>query len=282
MKVIDILLGKQCLFIDIEGTLLTSLEHAEVFDDVPELLEFCKKRKIKVFFTTNVGRLSRMQIVNILKSCNIRAETDQILNPTRIALEVLREIYLEKKKRLRVFLIGEYQHMDFAQIPWIEFTHNSPIDIVLLGASRDVTYQQLNFAFKVLRNGAKLIVIGGDIWAIGRKYDKDDIYLVEGAFAKMLEYATNVKGIYTGKQFPTFFEYALKIAKVSKDKVLLIDDSTRYISGANSFGIDALYLARTREKLEQISRIKRTTNSGIFVTKSLSINEDVMILKSND
>lgn len=269
----DLIEEKLGVLMDIEGTLIKGVEEPTVYQDGIELLGFLEEKH--VIFVTNLARRSTKCVSKILNARGINADSSVIVNPTKAALISILD--KEFNKPVRTFLISEGGHYEdiVSTVDWIEFVREEPVDVVLLGASRDITYDQLNFAFRVLLNGAKLIVLGGELWAEGSQYGCSGKYLMEGAFAKMLEITTGVKARYVGKPNKEIFEAAIELMGVSKHDVIMIGDNIQSdIMGAYRVGIDALLIDRTRNQkttlMEYVKSETKTHGPRVYVTQSLS------------
>jgi len=146
----------------------------------------------------------------------------------------------------------------------------------MIGASRNLTYQELNFAFRLIRRGTSLIVLGGDYWTIGEYLGDKGEFLMEGAFAKILEIAANIKARYVGKPYPEIFKTGLEALGLKHEDVIVIGDSIKSdIFGAYKSGMDAILIDRTGEKeAELIEHIEENADiclSRIYLTKSLNL-----------
>jgi len=277
LRLRDLISRKRGFILDIEGTIVSGIEGGHIYPDAQELLRFINKDQVVLL--TNLARRSSKFVSRALNRFGLEVSPDRIINPTKAAVgRILRTRF---KKPVRIFLISEGGHLeDLVQFDWIEFVREEPVDAVLLGASRDITYQQLNFAFRSILKGAKLIVLGGDLWSEGSQFGDSGPYLMEGAFAKALEEATGVKAIYVGKPYKEIFEEALEKLNMRREEILLIGDSIRSdIIGAYEIGLDALLIDRTGKKVENLmkyfeARLKKR-KSRIFFALSLSPQSEI-------
>ena len=274
----DFISSKKGLLIDIEGTLISEIEYEKAFPDTYLFLEILKQKNFLLL--TNLARKSRKYVSRKLSSMKINVPHTKIINPTIVAAIILEEKY---EKPVKVFLIGENGHLeDLLEFAWIELTDHEKVNAVLLGASRNITYQQLNFAFRQILHGADLIVLGGETWSLGKIYDDEGEFLMEGAFAAALEAATGIKAIRAGKPSEIFFEVGLKKLGLDKHEVVMIGDSLQTdVTGALSYGIDVIYVNRKSRSDEEI--IKKLANvkkkSTLYIVNSLNPSE---VLKALD
>ncbi len=277
MLIRDLLKEKEGLLIDIEGPLVTRIEGGKVYSDAVKLLE--EFSDLKTVLVTNISRRSSKYLSRILKKIGLNFSSDQIVNPTKAAVgQVLDK---EFSKPVRVFLISEGGHYeDLVMFDWIEFVREKPIDAILLGANRDITYQELNFAFRCMLEGALLIVLGGDLWTHGSQYDDNGPFLMEGAFAKALEAAVGTEARYVGKPYKEIFLEGISRLNVPKDKIIMIGDSIKTdIVGAYRIGIDAILIDRggnkERELIEQIEADSEMCLPKVYYSRGLSPDSEI-------
>ncbi len=279
MKLWDIIETKKGVILDIEGVLVSNLETGEIFGESLKFMKKLGKENKKFVLLTNLARISSIRVAEILKDLEFNMVTEErIINPTKAAIGQI----LEKKfdKPIRVFLISEGGHIEnLALYPWIKLARSPPIDAILLGASRNLTYNELNFAFRLFKEGVPLIVLGGDLTSEGKFLDDEGEYLMEGAFAKVLEIATGKDAKYVGKPCKEMFYEALdKLQLDIKDVVMIGDSFNTDVIGASRLGIDTVWVIREQidirryyEKLEE--NVK--PNTKVYVTTSLDVSADI-------
>lgn len=268
MKLAELLDDKRAVLLDIEGTLVTCLEEPELFPDAAELLAYLRRTNKKFLLATNTARMSRAQIAAALRRAGLEVSPREIVTPMTVALELIRG------RPKKVFLIGEAGHViEAAECEWVELVYDESAEIVMLGACRDLTYQQLNFAFRLLLKGAKLIVVGGDLYARGCRYGECGVFLMEGAIARALEEAAGVRGVRTGKPSVEFFRTALSLLGVSAKDALMIGDSERTDLRAAEHGIDVVLVRRDGRAPTEVPKGAR-----VFLARSLKLNERLIEL----
>ena len=277
MKFFELIDKKDAIFIDIEGVLVDNLEKGNAFPDALEFMNYLKDKKFQIL--TNLARISSIRVSNILTSVGFTNITpDVIINPTKAALNQI----LAKRfsKPVKVFLISEGGHVeDISIFSWIEIVKNEPIDAILLGANRSLTYAELNFAFQLFMKGKPLIVLGGDLYSYGKCFNSEGYFLMEGAFAKVLEMATNKEAIYVGKPSKEMYLEALERVNLDPSRVLMIGDSYKTdILGAVRLGIDSLLIDRKGcERDVCIESIENEAREGtkIFISQSLALDKEI-------
>jgi HAD superfamily hydrolase (TIGR01458 family) len=110
-----------------------------------------------------------------------------------------------------------------------------PADLVVLGgASGEFTYETLNAIFRRLMEGAELIGMHRNLyWRTS-----DGLQLDSGAYIAGLEEATGRRATICGKPSAEYFEAALAMLAVPRDRALMVgDDIVNDVHGAQQLGI---------------------------------------------
>jgi HAD superfamily hydrolase (TIGR01458 family) len=146
-----------------------------------------------------------------------------------------------------------------------------PVDYVVLGDAGDnVTYGNMNTAFRCLMNGADLIALENDRYWMA----PDGLSLSAGPFVQALEFASGKKATVVGKPSKTFFELALRDLGVRPNEVAMIgDDIFTDIGGACSMGMQGI-LVRTGKYQKEAEE-----NAGVkpdYVIDSIGRLRDIL------
>ena len=126
------------------------------------------------------------------------------------------------------------------------FRHDTenPEYLVLGDLREDFNFQNLNKALRLLRNGAKLVVM------ITETVDSSlgEMELTVGAYGKMLEDAAGIRATYIGKPNRYIFDITLDtLGNIERNKVLMVGDKIGTdILGAKNAGLKAV-LVKTGE-----------------------------------
>jgi ribonucleotide monophosphatase NagD (HAD superfamily) len=205
-------------------------------------------------------------------------QLEQIINPTIAAIgQVLDK---EFKKPTRIMVSSEGGHLeDILRFPWIRVVNKEPIDAILFGANRLLTYFELNYIYRLFKKGIPLIVLGGEYSAEGKIFGDQGEFLVEGAFAKVLELATGREAKYIGKPCKEMFLQALETLKLSEKNVIMIGDTfERDIIGAVKLGIDSIWLNRRNENIRKyLDKLEEQAKSNVcvYAMNSLELDKEV-------
>lgn len=131
---------------------------------------------------------------------------------------------------------------------------NKPIDIVVQGLKRDVTYDQLTVAVQAILAGAEYVVTNTDRLIP----TETGMNPSSGAITAFIQFATRKEPIIIGKPNNPIMEGALKQLGIDKSKVLMIGDNydTDIMAGMN-MDMDTLLVltgVTVREDLEMIQK----------------------------
>ncbi|NIR96377.1 MAG: TIGR01458 family HAD-type hydrolase, partial [Gammaproteobacteria bacterium] len=167
-------------------------EGNRVIEGAEQVIAAARKRGLILRFVTNTATKSSSRILDNLKSMGMDVNPEELYTAPMAARD-----YLQQQGLRPYCLIHEAIRAEFEQLEQTE------PDSVLLGDARDdLSYQNLNRAFALCKNGAPLIGIGMN------KYfqDEDGLKLDAGAFIHAIEWAADVDAIIMGKPSAPFFE----------------------------------------------------------------------------
>lgn len=111
-------------------------------------------------------------------------------------------------------------------------------DYVVIGDFCDkVSYEEINKAFRMIKNGAQIIALSKTLWYI----DVDGYSINTGAFVKMFEIACDREAILMGKPSEDFFHMGLKRTNSKPENTLIVgDDIKTDILGAKKINATAV------------------------------------------
>jgi arabinose operon protein AraL len=172
----------------------------------------------KVLFLTNKTIESRQRYVEKLRSFNINASLENILNPTVTLIEYLREHHPDAS----LYVIGEQPIKDELTLAGFrEGMIPSEVDVVVLSWDRDFHYDHLNFAYQAVKLGAKMIATNPDRTCPVEVGDVPDcagmIGAVEAVSGKKID-------VQIGKPSVLTIEAALKILQLKPEECVMIGD----------------------------------------------------------
>ena len=148
-------------------------------------------------------------------------------------------------------MIGEGGAQEDFVARGLNVTNNPPVDYVAVAADRGMTFQELNFATKMVKHGAPLICISGSRDYPGIYLGQDDIYIGERSIVAAIEHATGVEAITVGKPLPEIVVETVKFLGFKVANAVIIGDNPRSdIAGGNAAGMTTILVHRPDNIIE--------------------------------
>lgn len=218
----------KAVLLDISGVLYNG-QH--VISGSEQAFRKLQASAFEVRLVTNTSTRSPQQIIEKLCDFGFDVESDQLFTATVAAQHYLAAHQLKPYVLVHPHVQSMYTHYAVEDA-----------NCVLLGDAGDgFSYANMNAAFKVLKQGGELVVIGDN-----RFYRGDDgLQLDIGPFMKALEYAASCQAKVTGKPSPDFFKLALASIPCEPAQAMMVgDDVWSDCRGAIQVGLQAA-LVRT-------------------------------------
>jgi HAD superfamily hydrolase (TIGR01458 family) len=216
------------VLLDLSGTVY---EGDELIPGALETVERLHASHIPVRYLTNSSRIPRSKILSRLQGMGFNVRASEIFTAPDAIQDYLREHRLSPWLLIHPAIEEEFT----------EFHGQSPDTVVICDAAYAFTYENMNRAFRMLLDGARLLAVGDN------RYFKetDGISLDAGPFVRALEYAADCEAIILGKPSPAFFHAAVTQLGCKPSEVLMVgDDVYTDINGALKAGLKAA-LVRT-------------------------------------
>lgn len=135
--------------------------------------------------------------------------------------------------------------------------------VVIGDAAQDLSYQNMDRAFRLVRRGAELIAMHRNPWWLTARGETID----SGAFVAALEYATGRRARLTGKPGPLMFQTAFRglaadvaaaggKALLRRDVAMVGDHSVQDITGARRVGLRAILVLTGRTAAEDVPGLR--------------------------
>jgi HAD superfamily hydrolase (TIGR01458 family) len=221
------------LLIDIDGVLYVSdTAIAGANDAIAYLME----KGYRFRFVSNTTRKSRKSISTHLIGMGFIIPESMIFTPPLAAAD-----YMKARGRTRCHLLGTPDIA--AELRYQGITLDGvEVDYVVVGDAGDgFSYEQMNYAFRLLLDGAMLLALEKDRYWMGR----DGLQLSAGPFVAALEYASGKSAEVIGKPSPQFFRLALdSMDALPSESAMIGDDIATDIGGAMALGMKGI-LVRT-------------------------------------
>ena len=221
------------IIFDIDGVLEFQ---GKVYPGAVETLELLRSRGLLIRFLTNSTLKSRLSCTQKLRRSGFQADEDEVITASYAAA-----VYLKRLDPRSCWVMVERDGLD--EFKDFIIDDQNP-EYVVVGDNRShFDFDHLNHAVKLLLNGAQLIAMQGE----QLDTSMGDVELNVGAWAAMLERASNKPAVYLGKPNPYNFGLALDSMGLDKRQVVAVGDRVHTdILGARNAGLRSI-LVRTGE-----------------------------------
>jgi len=196
-------------------------------------IEALRKSGRRLFILTNNSTDSAATVHSRLTDFDIPVKKEEVLTSGLLTAQ-----YLEQKHgRVTYFLVGEDGLDAEMKRCGHRRTEGEVADFVVIGLDRKLTYDKLDHAARLARNGSGIIATHAS-----RLYMyKSGPAMATGPLVKAIEFASQKRAVVIGKPSPLMFRIALRRARSSKeDAVMIGDQADTDILGASRAGIDAI------------------------------------------
>jgi HAD superfamily hydrolase (TIGR01458 family) len=229
--------GVRGALIDVDGTLL---DGARAIPGAAEAIERLRARGISFRLTTNTTRRPRSAIAAALRIAGIEVEAGEVLIPAFLA----RRRIVESGRRRAALLVPEHAMEDFEGI--VE-DREHPDWVVMGDLGAEFTFERLNQAFRLVREGASLLALHKNpFWRSG---ESSAWVLDAGAFVTAIEFATGVTAEVVGKPARAFFELALgDLGLGAREAMVVGDDVEADIRGGSAAGCRTVLVGTGKQR----------------------------------
>lgn len=233
------------LLLDLSGVLY---DGNRIISGAREAVAAARDRGLILRFVTNTATKPAATLIEDMQRMRIDVRADEIFTAPMAALAYLQQHGLRPYLLLHQAIRHEFETID-----------QSDPDCVVLGDAReDLTYANLNTAFRLCKGGAPLIGIGMNKYFL----DDDGLMLDAGAYIRAIEWAADVEAIIMGKPSADFFEQVVRSTGVPAGRCLMVgDDVIADVLGAISAGLQGClvktgkFLAGDEMKLPPAARL---------------------------
>jgi HAD superfamily hydrolase (TIGR01450 family) len=240
------ILGAKRLFLfDLDGVFYKGKE-SRVKIGGTQVIDVLRKRGKKVYVLTNNSTDAVETVHSRLLEFKIPFRIEEILTSALLTAEYLRS----KHGKVVYFLVGEEGLDAELRKHGHRRTMGEKADFVVVGLDRKITYEKLDQAARLVRNGSGLVATHSS-----RLYMyKTGPAIATGPIVKAIEYASQKRATVIGKPSPLMFSMALKRAQVSKEEAVMIGDQVDTdIQGAARAGIDSILVTSGVDREAQAS-----------------------------
>jgi 4-nitrophenyl phosphatase len=187
----------------------------------------------KLFVLTNNSTDSSDTVRSRLVEFGIPVRKEEVLTSGLLTADYLSRRY----GRVSYFLVGEEGLEAEMEKCGHRRTEGEAADFVVVGLDRKVTYEKLDHAARLARNGADIVATHS-----ARLYMyRTGPAMATGPLVRAIEYASRRRATVIGKPSPLMFNIALERAGCGRKEAVMIGDQVDTdIVGASRAGIDAI------------------------------------------
>ncbi len=227
-----LLRDKRLFLFDLDGVFYKGKE-SRVKIGGTKAIEALRARGKKLYVLTNNSTDTVETVHSRLAEFAIPVEKDEILTSSLLTAEYLRD----RHGRVTYFLVGE-EGLDLEmKRRGHRRTEGESADFVVVGLDRGITYEKLDHAARLARNGAGIVATHNS-----RLYMyKTGPAIATGPIVKAIEYGSQKRATVIGKPSPLMFRIALQRAGCKKSEAVMIgDQADTDIAGAAKAGVDSI------------------------------------------
>ena len=233
------------VLLDIQGTLLAG--DGTPIAGAAAAVARLKASGLAVRFVTNIDSVPVSTILARLRAADIPAEEAEIFSPVSAAKR-----FLERRERARChLLLPPSIEPEFSAFR----VNGGRADWVVVGDCREgFTYERLNTAFRVLRDGAELLALQKGRWFVS----PDGPALDTGSFVAALEWGANRTAHVVGKPSTELLRMALDdVGADPYSAVMVGDDICSDVPGAHAAGTRSVLVRTGKFSLSTLERSER-------------------------
>ena len=196
-------------------------------------------------FLTNTTMRSRLELVEKLRAFGIHAEREEMFSTSVVATHWLRE---QGISRIHLLVPRAVQE-DFADF---DITDDHPDAVVVGDLGSEFSFEVLNHAFRLIRDGARLIALQKNrFWQRA-----DGLALDVGPFVVALEYATEREASVIGKPTAAYFKMALHDLELPANQVAMVgDDIHNDIAGGQAVGLRTILVKTGKYQFDDVAKV---------------------------
>jgi 4-nitrophenyl phosphatase len=203
----------QSLILDMDGVLWKG---PQPIGDLKSIFDEISKRKLNVVMATNNATTSPVEYVNKLNALGVRVDLEQIITSGIATGAFLHEKYPQGGS---IYILGEEGLQKTLQQYGFTISNDGVLAVVV-GMDRNLTYEKLSKASRLIREGAEFIATNSD-----RTFPTPEGLIPgAGAIVAAVEAATGQKPVVIGKPQVEMYRIALEYLGTSPDKTLVVGD----------------------------------------------------------
>jgi HAD superfamily hydrolase (TIGR01450 family) len=257
--------GVRALVLDADGVLVM---RGAALPGAPEALARLEELGIPYRVATNISSLHRETLATRFARMGLPIPAERIVTALSATVEDVRRTYPGRP----VFVLTHPDGLrEFGDLPRltpedVDADGATAAAVVFGDADRDLSYENLDRAFRLVRRGAELIAMHRNGWWYTAKGETIDT----GSFVAAIEYATGVRARVTGKPGPAMFRTAFRglaadlaatgDASLRRAEVAMVGDhAPQDIAGAHRAGLRGVLVLSGRTALGEVAGLRGTS-----------------------
>jgi HAD superfamily hydrolase (TIGR01450 family) len=269
--------GVRALVLDADGVLVM---RGAALPGAAEALAHLDERRIPWRVATNYSSKHRETLAAHLADIGVRIPPGRLITSLSATVDDVKRRYPGQP----VFVLTHPDGLrEFGDHPLLEparaDAEDARVAAVILGdAAHDLSYENLDRAFRLVRRGAELVAMHRNGWWHTAKGETIDT----GAFVAALEYATGVRARLTGKPAPLMFRAAFRglAADVAaaggpplrRSQVAMVGDhAPQDIVGARRAGLRAILILSGRTTAAEVAGLRGLAVPGAVAANLLDV-----------
>ena len=252
---LDSLRGKSGFICDMDGVIY----HGDcILPGALEFVDWLKTENKNFLFLTNSSERSPRELKEKLDRLGIQVEASHFYTSAQATASFL----ASQRPGGSAYVIGEAGLTNALYEGGFSMNEINP-DYVVVGETRSYSYEKIERAVNLVRNGAKLIGTNPDLTdSMGK-----DIAPGTGSLIAPIELATGIKAYFLGKPNPLMMRHGRKILGCSRKETAIVGDrmDTDIIAGIHSSIDTVLVLSgvTTQKDLKKFPYHPRYILSGV-------------------
>lgn len=202
--------------IDLDGTVYRG---KQAIDGAKEAIDLLRSHGKRMVFLSNRGNISRAMCQAKLKDMGIAVPAEEILLSSTVTAQYLQAHYPSCK----AWVLGEQGLRDELCVAGIELAKRpEEADWLVITLHENLTYAELNQAFRAVRNGARIIATNAD-----KSFPGDDGESIDvgGMIGAIVAAAGQEVEIVIGKPSSIMSDAALHLLDLQAESCVVIGDS---------------------------------------------------------
>lgn len=221
--------GVKAVVFDLDGTIYID---GELIGDAANTLDYLRKKGIRVGFLTNNSSRTDVEYEDMLKKLGVYEDGDFFCSSLSACVEYLKKTHKDAKiYALATDKVDEY--LKTTGLDFLPESRFSSADTVLLSFDKELTYQKLERANRLISGGAAYIATHPDKVCPAKGCPVPDA----GSFIELLRASSGrYPDVIIGKPYPVMAQILCERLRLKPEQMLMVGD--RLITDM-AFGINA-------------------------------------------